>query len=71
VGFINLLRRYDKPWMNWRVWSVNLQLERVLVRDDMSHINVIDTGTIVREEYATHERIVLLDFIHRLVSQKN
>jgi hypothetical protein len=24
VGFVNLLRRYDKPWMNGRVRSVNL-----------------------------------------------
>jgi hypothetical protein len=54
VGFVNLLRRYDKPWMNGRVRSVNLQLDRAPMGCDMSHINVIDTSTIVREEYTTH-----------------
>jgi hypothetical protein len=24
MGFVNLLRRYDKPWMNRRVRSVNV-----------------------------------------------
>jgi len=43
VGFVNLLRRYDKPWMNRRIRSVNLQLDRALIRCDMSHINVTDT----------------------------
>jgi hypothetical protein len=33
---------------------VNFQLDWVLMRCDMSHINVIDTGTIVRVEYMTH-----------------
>jgi hypothetical protein len=54
VGYVNLLRRYDKPWMNGRVRSVNLQLDRALMRHDMSHINVIDPGTIVREEYIAY-----------------
>jgi len=31
-----------------------LQLDRALMRYDMPHINVIDTGTTVREEYTTH-----------------
>jgi hypothetical protein len=53
VGFVNLLRRYDKPWMNRKVRSVNLRLDRALMRRDMSH-NVIDTGTVVREEYTIH-----------------
>jgi hypothetical protein len=33
--------------------SVNLQLDRALIRCDRSHI-VTDTGTIVREEYTSH-----------------
>jgi hypothetical protein len=53
VGFVNLLRRYDKSWMNGRVRSGNLQLDRALMRH-MSHIIVTDTGTIVSEEYTTH-----------------
>jgi hypothetical protein len=47
----DLLRRYDKLWMKGGVRSVNLQLDKTLMRHDMSHINVTDTGTIVREEY--------------------
>jgi len=34
---------------------VNLQLERALMGHDMPHINVTDTGTVVREEYITHD----------------
>jgi hypothetical protein len=33
---------------------VNLQLDRTLMRCDMSHVNIIDTGTVVREQYTTH-----------------
>jgi hypothetical protein len=54
VRCVNLLRRYEKPQMKWRVRRVNLQPDRALMRCDMSHINVTDTGTIVREEYTTH-----------------
>jgi hypothetical protein len=54
VEFVNLLRRYDKLWMNGRIRSVNLQLDRALMEGVMTHINVIDTGTIVREEDSTH-----------------
>jgi hypothetical protein len=44
VGFVNILRRYDKPWINGRLRSVNSLLVRALMRGDMSHINVIDTA---------------------------
>jgi hypothetical protein len=33
---------------------VNLQLYGALIRCDMPHINVIDPGTIMREEYTIH-----------------
>jgi hypothetical protein len=36
------------------VRNVNFQLDRALMGCDVSHINVIDTGTFVREEYTTH-----------------
>jgi hypothetical protein len=49
VGFVNLLRKYDKLWMNGRVRSVNLPFDRALILRDMSHINVTDIGTTVRE----------------------
>jgi hypothetical protein len=54
AGFVNLLRRYEKPWMSGRVRSANLQFDRALMRCHMLHINVIDTGTVMREEYTTH-----------------
>jgi hypothetical protein len=54
VGSVNLLSRFDKPWLNRRARSVNLRLDRALMVYDMSHINVTDTDTIVREEYTTH-----------------
>jgi hypothetical protein len=31
------------------------QLDRALMGCDMSHINVTDTGTVVRERYTTHD----------------
>jgi hypothetical protein len=34
VGFVNLLRRYDRLWMNRRVRSVNLRLDRALMRHE-------------------------------------
>jgi hypothetical protein len=33
---------------------VNLQLDRALMRRDLSHISATDPGTIVREEYKPH-----------------
>jgi hypothetical protein len=54
VGFVNLLRKCDKPWMNRRVRSMNLQLDRTLMRCDMLNINVTDTDTVAREKYTTH-----------------
>jgi len=54
VIFMNLLRRHDEPWMNSKVRSVNLRLNRVLLGHGMSHLNVTDTTTIRREEYTTH-----------------
>jgi hypothetical protein len=54
VELVNLLRRYNKPRMNGSARSVNMRLDRALMSHDISHINVIGTGTIVREEYTTH-----------------
>jgi hypothetical protein len=55
VGFVNLLRRHNNLWMNGRVRSVNLQLDKDLMGCDMSHTDVINTSTIVREEYTTNK----------------
>jgi len=54
VRFVNLLRRYDEPWMNKRARSVNLRLDRALLGHGMSHLGVTDTATIGREEYTAH-----------------
>lgn len=54
VEFVNLFWRHDKPWMNNPVRNVNLRLDLAQLRSDMSHINFIDTSTIVREEYTSH-----------------
>jgi len=53
VRFVNLLRRRDEPWINRKVRSVNLRLDRALLGHGMSHLSVTDT-TIGREEYMTH-----------------
>jgi hypothetical protein len=54
VGFVGLFRRHDKLWMDRKVRSMNLHLERALMGCGTSHIGVIDTNCIVREEYTTH-----------------
>ena len=54
VGFVNLLRRYDKPWMNRKVRCVSLWLDLALLGHGTSHIGVVDTMTIGREEYTAH-----------------
>jgi hypothetical protein len=52
--YVGLLWRHDKPWMNRKVRSVNLWLDRALLGQDMSHVGVIDTLTFRREEFMTH-----------------
>jgi hypothetical protein len=60
VGSVSLLRRYDKLWMNRRVRSVNLSFDRALMEHSMSHINVTDTGTILRKQYTQHMAYTLI-----------
>jgi hypothetical protein len=54
VGLVHPLRRHDKPWMNKKVRSVNILLDGAVLGHGMSHIGVIDTTTIVREEHTNH-----------------
>jgi hypothetical protein len=54
VGFVNLFQRHDKLWMNRRVGSMNLWLDRALMRHDMSHINVTDSSSFVRGDLTRH-----------------
>jgi hypothetical protein len=54
VGFVNLFSRHDKPWMNERVRRVNLRLDRALMGRKMAHIGVIDTASLVRDDYTAH-----------------
>ena len=54
VRFVNLLRRHDEPWINRKLRSVNLRLDQALLGHGMSHLSLINTTTIGREEYTTH-----------------
>jgi hypothetical protein len=54
MGFVDLLWRHDKLWMNRRVESMNLWLDWALIRRDISHINVIDASSFVREDFTRH-----------------
>lgn len=54
VSFVNLFRRHDRPWIDRVVGRVNLQLDLSLLGGDRAHIDVIDTTSIVREEYTRH-----------------
>ncbi|PNF16230.1 hypothetical protein B7P43_G15297, partial [Cryptotermes secundus] len=54
VGFVSLFKRHDKPWMNGRVRNMNPRLDGALMGHDMSHIGVIDTSSILREDYTMH-----------------
>jgi hypothetical protein len=54
VGHVNLFERHDKLWINGRVRSMTLWLDRALLRRDMSHIDVTDTSSIAREDYTVH-----------------
>jgi hypothetical protein len=54
VRFVNLFERHDEPWMNGKVRSVSLHLDQALMGCGTCHIGVIDTTSIVREEYTTH-----------------
>ena len=40
--------------MNRKMRTVNLRLDRALLGHGMSHLGVVDTTTIGREEYTTH-----------------
>jgi hypothetical protein len=44
LGFVNPFKRHDKPWMNGRVRSMNLQVDQTLMSHDMSQIGVFDTS---------------------------
>lgn len=54
VGFLSLFSRYDKPYLHRRVRSVNMRLERALMRPGASHIGLIDVSPIRRYEYTSH-----------------
>jgi hypothetical protein len=54
VELVNLFQKHDKPWMNGRVRSMNLRLDRALMKRDMAHIGIIDAATFAREDFTTH-----------------
>jgi hypothetical protein len=55
VGFVGVFRRHDKTWMDRKVRIMNLRLERALMGPGASHIGVIGTNCIVREQYTIHD----------------
>jgi hypothetical protein len=54
AGFVNLLKRQDKLWMDGRVRKVNLPLDRAMTRHDKAHIGITDVASFVRDDYKTH-----------------
>jgi hypothetical protein len=60
IIFVNLLRRYDKPWMNRKTRNVNLQLDWALLGHGTSHVVVVDTTAIGREEYTAHSLLACI-----------
>jgi len=48
VRFVFLFRRYDKPWTNRMVRSINLSLDWSLLEHSKSHIHIIDTTSFLR-----------------------
>ena len=54
VKLVNLFMRHDKPWLNRRVKSINLGLDRALLGYDRSHIGVVDTSLLLRQDFTTH-----------------
>jgi len=54
VRFVNLFRRYYKPWMNRKARSVNLSLHQALLRYSKSRVHVIDTTLFLWEKFTTH-----------------
>jgi hypothetical protein len=54
VGFVNLLKRHDKPWMDGRVRRVNLWLGPAMTGRGMAHTVIIDVPYVMRDDYMTH-----------------
>ena len=49
IRFANLFQRHDKPWrIYWKVWSVNLKLDRTLLGCGKSHTCVIEITSFQR-----------------------
>jgi hypothetical protein len=54
VGFVNLFKRHDKPWMNEKVRRTNLRLDRALMGSVGAHIGVINSDCFVRGDFRMH-----------------
>jgi len=50
VRFVNLFWRYDKPWVDRKVRSVNLRIDPAALGCGKSHIHVIETTSFQRED---------------------
>jgi hypothetical protein len=49
VGFVNLLKRHDKQWMDGKVRRVNFRLGQAMMQHDMAHVHIIDVTSFVRD----------------------
>ena len=54
VRYVHLFWRHDKPWINRKVWNVNIRLDRTLWKCGKSHICVIKTTSFQRGDFTTH-----------------
>jgi hypothetical protein len=68
VVFVSPFRRHDNLWINRRVRSINLGLDWVLLEHDVSSIGVIDTASIMREDYTSNGLHLNSQGMRRLVN---
>jgi hypothetical protein len=52
--FMNLLKRHDKTWMNGKVRNVNLSLNWSFMGHGISHIGIIYTAAVPRNDCIAH-----------------
>ena len=51
---LKLFWRHDKPWINWKLKSVNLKRDRAQLECGKSNICVVQTTSFQRDDFTTH-----------------
>lgn len=54
VGFVEVLQRHDRPWVNTAVSRVNTELSRQLLTEPKAHISAVPVAAIGRWGYTRH-----------------